>query len=732
MGTAVRGRFRLRAVLAWLGALVLVGGLVLAGAGDGYPKNRPQLLSGAAWLASSAVGQLTLLDGASAEVAGRVQVAPRGNQLDVVQQGATAYAVDRTAGQVRRVDGATFEMSQPASPLPGAGDGLRAIAATSSLFVVDTRRGVLVTADLRTLTAQGSTATMTAQISPQAMTLDAAGRLWVLDTATGDLVWFDHGRRQSHRDAIEGDAGAGLLSLADGAPVLIDTRAHTIATVDPESGDLNATTDLDIRDSDRLQVVGSVHSQRLYVVSSRGTLAVCELTAQDCTTSVPIADPGAELGAPVESGNYVFVPDYRTGRVWIVELSGARVVASPKVLDPNVRFQLLNRDGIVFFNDPASEHAGVIRVNGDVRQVSKYTPDQGLVSPRTSGSATPAPSSPSPAPPSTTPPRTTPPAKSTTPAVAQHTSSPPPAPPAPRTVRISVSTTNPVVGQAVNLQVAAFGNPAPSSATWRFGDGQSGNGMQVSHSWGAAQAFQVSVTATFPNGQTAVASLAIQVVKAPIVITAQLTAVNGSYVGICDPPADATSYQATISVSAGPVTVRYRVRNNDRGGSASGVKSLTFSGTGPQTQTVIHQESGYLAEYAIDGTLTVEVTAPTTVRSNTAPYHLQCTGPGLSVGNITGNNPYVGPCPHRVTYELQVTIPAGPPMTFSYHWRRTLEPGSDESVKTVTFSSTTRISHTETFTGSSPESETLQFIATGPTTFGSIIWRHDGLDIDCR
>src|SRR6266542_6340498 len=111
-----RGRW-LRSLAAAAGVLVVAGGLAAAGTADGYPASRPKLLSGAAWLASSQVGQLTLLDGSSVEVAAQVQVAPKGNRLDVVQQAATAYAVDRTAGSWRRVDGATIELSPVLTPI---------------------------------------------------------------------------------------------------------------------------------------------------------------------------------------------------------------------------------------------------------------------------------------------------------------------------------------------------------------------------------------------------------------------------------------------------------------------------------------------------------------------------------------------------------------------------------------------------------------------------------------
>src|SRR2546421_5595735 len=144
------GRAVLRRGMVGLTAVVLAGGLVVAAATGGYPTQRPRLLSGAAWLVSTQVGQLTLLDGASAETAAQVRVASPGDQLDVVQQGSSAYAVNRSAGVIRRVDGATFDVTPPVSPLPGASDGLRAFAGPDAVYAVDTRRGVLVDADSRT------------------------------------------------------------------------------------------------------------------------------------------------------------------------------------------------------------------------------------------------------------------------------------------------------------------------------------------------------------------------------------------------------------------------------------------------------------------------------------------------------------------------------------------------------------------------------------------------------
>jgi hypothetical protein len=691
--------------------------LVWAG-GPGFPVERPHLLSGAAWLASSSVGQLTLLDGSSAEVAAQVQVAPAGNRLTVAQQATHAYVVDRTAGSVRRVDGASFAVTAPVTPLPRAGAGLTAFAGPDAVYVLDTDRGVLAVVDPRALAARRKPVTMSARVTPRASTMDGTGRLWILDDSSGDLVWVDGGQRRVRRGAVR--PGTGFLTLAGGQPVLVDTERRTANSIDPASGAVATTTALDLRPGDHPLAAGTTRSRRLYLLTARGSLSLCDLSAPDCPDAVPVTPAGADLGAPVESAGRVFVPDYGTGRVWIVDVAQAAVVAEPRVLDPKVRFDLLVRDGVVFFNDPDSEHAGVIRLDGGVRHIAKYDPtdpSRGLggpprPTPTTTAPPPSAPSTPSvPAPPSG-------PAPPSAPAQPDASPAPPAGPgpaPADHAVRITASATTALVGQAVTFRVYTTVGPAPAGTHWVLGDGQEADSATVSHSWAAPGTYQVSVQATFADGQARAASVTVQVQPKPVTVTVNLVAVTGSYIGVCNPPSDATTYQVRISVSGGPVTVRYRVVNNTGGGSDTSTKSLFFSGTGPQTQTATHHESAYLSGNATDGTLTAEVTAPVTVRSATAPYHLSCTGPVLGINRATPSPPdYAGPCPHQVTYEVNVTIPGGNPLTFTYKWFRQSRGSGGAPVETVTGTGTVRLTHTETVTASTNTGEKMEFLVTGP------------------
>jgi uncharacterized repeat protein (TIGR02543 family) len=625
----------------------VVGALGAFGA-SGYPTQKPRLLSGMAWVASSAVGQLTLLDGASAEVAAQVQVAASGNDIDVVQQGANAYAVNHTKNTVRRVDGATYEPSAPATPIPDAGAGLQAFASTNVLYALDTQRGVFTGTDPGTLAPRGPLRPLAAQVTEHAAALDSAGRLWVLDTSNGDLVWLDQGESHvRHHAASPGDGT--FLTLAGDTPVLVDSQSRTATLLDPATGDADRSTTLDLRSGDRIQVAGAPHAQRLYLVASRGVLVVCDLAATNCSTAVPIGSADADLGTPIEAGGRVFVPDYGTGQVWIVDLTSYRVVANPQVVDPRTHFQLLTRDGVVFFNDPGSEHAGIIRLDGGVKPVSKYdpkSPDKGLSNPDP-GSA-PKPSTP----PNT--PASTAPSQNNQDSRVVHK------------VQIVVSTDRPRVRENVAFKVIAKSGPGPSAARWSFGDGGTANDVLTNHQWNAVGTYQVNVTATFPDGRTAVASMAIQVVNRPRLTvrvapggtvtgggiacppTCSITVDPGRPVGLTAQPTQPgytfTRWQGgctgTTPACAVTVTTDTTVSAEFTGPPAKANVTITVGGSG--TGSVTSQPAGISCQPGCTASFTVG----TQIQLTAAP------GSGSSIGSWTGA------CAGAGTRCL-LTVPAG-------------------------------------------------------------------------
>ena len=112
------------------------------------------------------------------------------------------------------------------------------------------------------------------------------------------------------------------------------TGRGTATVLDPRSGQTRHTVELDLRADDRIQVSGAPHAARLYVVTGRGVLAVCDLTASACNAALPLGTPGDDFGAAVETADRVFVPDYTSGRVWVVDLHGSPNLEAGVEIDP--------------------------------------------------------------------------------------------------------------------------------------------------------------------------------------------------------------------------------------------------------------------------------------------------------------------------------------------------------------------------------------------------------------
>jgi hypothetical protein len=534
-----------RAGLAAAACAVAAGLLGVFGAQDGYPAQDVRLLSGSAWLASARVGQLTLLDGLSAEVSAQVQVAPVNDVLEVVQQGSTAYAVNKTAGTIRRLDGATFELTDSQTPLPGAGAGLTAFAGENALYVLDTRRGLYATADPRTGRALTEPKLMSSHVAANTTGIDSTGRLWIIDNETGDLVSANGDGVQPYRGFVR--HGRSVLTMANGRPVVVDTGGRRATVIDPDTGRTRSTIDVDVRPDEEIQVSGSPHDDRVYIVTPRGVLTICEL-GQKCDRVVPLTDASAKLGAAVEAGDRVFVPDYTTGQVWIVDLKSAGVVARPRIFPSAKQFQLVNRDGVVFYNDPDSQEAGVIRLDGKAEPAAKYDPSdpqKGLKSDLTAVNAPTQPTAPAeqPVPPSdqpvpsqpASPPPGTPvpptsalppppePPPPPPPPVPTPPGQPPPAPPPPDqpaekpVVKITPAKEKPVVNENITLSVTDARNAAPASVEWTFGDGPATTvqGGMTSHHWATAKTYQVTAKATMKDGQQAMTSRTVEVTPPP-------------------------------------------------------------------------------------------------------------------------------------------------------------------------------------------------------------------------
>src|SRR5262245_55636781 len=232
-----------------LGAALVVcsvaGGLVASAHAE--PPSSLHLHGGGAWVASSTVGQLTLIDGSTAEVVARVKVAAPGADLRSAQDGDVGYGLDRTHGTVLRIDPSTFVAGPPVQVIDSARGDVTAHPHGALLYVVDQGRGRVAVADATGATLHGAVRSLAEPVA--ASVVDGGGRLWTLGAHTGDLTWFDGADRGSRTHAVA-DPAAATLAVIDGRAALVEPRTRLVHTLDGHGGEhRRACLDLDPADA---------------------------------------------------------------------------------------------------------------------------------------------------------------------------------------------------------------------------------------------------------------------------------------------------------------------------------------------------------------------------------------------------------------------------------------------------------------------------------------------------
>ena len=168
---------------------------------------------------------------------------------------------------------------------------------------------------------------------------------------------FDAGLRHSRTQPLSGrftlvEAGSRPVAadVTQGRPVVLDSLGRASRTV-PFNPPGTA-----------LAVSGGGASPYLMAVSpTEGDLEVTD-TATDRSATIVIGDTArtSRYGTAVNSGDEIFVPDYAQGAVVVVNVQDGNLTLMGQV-SVNVRsFDLLNYDGSVWYDDPATAEAGVI------------------------------------------------------------------------------------------------------------------------------------------------------------------------------------------------------------------------------------------------------------------------------------------------------------------------------------------------------------------------------------
>jgi hypothetical protein len=374
---AAGGARRRVATRRWIARVVAAAACVVAAGavaqGQGSRPVEVDLDEGAGWVASN-VGLLTLIDGESAEVVARVDIGSGSPAMSSTQNGLVGYAIDGQRGTMVRVDPRTFDADEPVQVVAGAAGHMDAHAATGAVYVVDEARGRVAVATPDLAVNRGHERSVADQVGSSAV--DRDGRLWLLGATTGD-VWSFDGADTQHARSVVAHPDQAQLVVADGKPIVVDGAERRAFEVH-RSGGAGGRACIDApAEDDSLRFGGAEKDARVYAVSGQqGVLRMSDLDSGECgDVALAVARPGSILGQPVEHAGRVFVPNYTDGTVTVVDIDRRTTVTTPEPVAQGI-FELFVEDGFVFYNDPETERAGVIHLDGSFSPVLKYDPTQ--------------------------------------------------------------------------------------------------------------------------------------------------------------------------------------------------------------------------------------------------------------------------------------------------------------------------------------------------------------------
>ena len=503
-------RRRTRAFVAVAAATSVTAAVLVVG--PGYDAARVRMSSGAAWLASSGTGEVSLVDGTTGEVRGHTRVAAPGTALSVGRLGSAAFVANRKTGQLSRVDSATEQVSPAGADLP-ASDGLVVKTTPDVVHGIDVHSGTVVSVDPHTLRSSGDRTRLAERLQPDSVVVDGGGRLWAIDAGTGDLVWLADGKRRSR----PAEAGNSRLTVTAGRPALVDPERDVAELLHPGTGVVAGTVRPGLAAGDVVAVSGSADRSRVLIANStRGELVVCGFDPRSCAAPVKVAVEGADLGTPVEVGDHAVVPDYSTGEATIVDLADGSVVSQRLLFAAPVRFELVVHDDLVFFNDPNSNAAGVLKLTGDVMTITKHaeapTGNDG-VGQQTDPRAQQAQQETKIGQPERTP----------APRLTERPDVPDSSAPEPKASIVVTPGNRGEVGVEFELTMT-FLPAVIADADWQFGDGTAGHGATVRHRWQQPGEHTVEAVATLGSGRRVTARTTV--VVDPVGTPPQITGIS--------------------------------------------------------------------------------------------------------------------------------------------------------------------------------------------------------------
>jgi hypothetical protein len=334
---------------------------------------------------------VSLLDGGTGSLITSKSV-PQANpddDLEVVQSGdqsgSGAYVLDHTTGKIVHVDGATLTpgSAQLFTPPGDAKHHMQVAANANGTWIIEQSGAFVQEVDPDALTPIGSSHPLVQGASTPVVLPD--GSLWV-SAAAGRVESFANGLPKTVTTP-EGSACAGLGSCtlvgSDGLPVLVDPSKGDLTVLNPRDGLAQHRYVFDVSEPAALPS-GAGDSRYVAAVDPKvAALQVFDLAdrRQGGSTSLSVDSSSAPLGPAVVKGNLMFVPEYGSGAVVVVEVvHGDQPTVLGRVpIGLHDHFALISHNHHVWFDDPDGDLAGVITESFNAVAVSKLTGKSSVV-----------------------------------------------------------------------------------------------------------------------------------------------------------------------------------------------------------------------------------------------------------------------------------------------------------------------------------------------------------------
>ncbi|WP_239166916.1 fibronectin type III domain-containing protein [Actinoplanes italicus] len=345
--------------------VVLAAGLGLTVRGLGSADEALASFDAASWVWSKGKGELARINGTSARVDTRADVArSRGHQMQVSQSDRFVLLRDVQSGAVASMDLTDLQLYWNQQTQPGI--GVSVALHRDSAFITDAVQGKVQQVDAATLQPIGEALQFPPGINGGVF--DGAGRLWVAAPSEGTVTAIEPGESGPARLRTDPVAAPShdlaVTAMSEGIAVL-DRTTNALVRVDdkgagqPTTLPLGGPGELPERTEGDVIAVTVPDDRRVYTVDATGVHDV----------AVPAS--GGEIQPAIPYEGYLYVPE-DDGTVHVFDQNG-QPQDPIDIPQPGGDLELDVREDHLFINAPGSTTARVVDDQHTVRSVDKDT-----------------------------------------------------------------------------------------------------------------------------------------------------------------------------------------------------------------------------------------------------------------------------------------------------------------------------------------------------------------------